>query len=102
MNKLSEIQQITSQHNGQLMFDDALQIKSSPHTHLFTAWGLCVGPDGIYVMNGEGDWYGPLLESQVNSEFMINSIYQRLKAIQLKSSVVIASYDQDVNAIIFE
>lgn len=102
MNKLAEINQITSQHNGQLMFDDALQIKSSPHTHLFTALGLCVGPDGLYVMDSAGDWQGPLLESQVNSEFMINSIYQRLKAIQLKPSVVVASYDQDVNAVIFE
>jgi hypothetical protein len=102
MNKLTEINQITSQHNGEILFDDPLQIKSSPHRHLFTAYGVCVGPDGVYVLNGAGEWHGPLLEKQVNSSLMINSIYQRLKSIQMKPSVVVASYDNNVNATIFE
>jgi hypothetical protein len=102
MTKLAEINQITSQHNGEVLFDEPLQIKSSPHSHLFTAWGVCVGPDGLYVMDSEAKWQGPLLEGQVNSEYMINSLYQRLKVMELKTSVVVASYDKDVNAVIFE
>lgn len=102
MNQLAEINQITSRHNGEILFEDALNIKSSPHTHLFTAWGICAGPDGLYVMDGLGKWHGPLLEKQGNSEYMINSLYQRLKAIELKPSVVVANYDDNVNAVIFE
>lgn len=102
MNKLAEINQIASQRNGEVLFDEPLHIKSSPHTHLFTAWGVCTGPDGLYVMDGLGKWHGPLLQEQGNSEFMINSLYQRLKAPELKTSVVVASYDKEVNAVIFE
>lgn len=103
MNPLTEITQITSAYpNKEVMFDEPLKIKSSPHTHLFTAYGACVGKDGVYVLDGAGDWHGPLLDSQVNSEFMINSLYQRLKGMQLKPSVVVAKYDQEVNATIFD
>jgi hypothetical protein len=102
MDKLAEINQITSQHNGEILFEDALNIKSSPHTHLFTAWGVCVGPEGLYVLDGSGKWHGPLQESQVNSELMINSLYQRLKSIEVSASVVVAKYDDQVNAVIFE
>jgi len=103
MNPLAEITQITSTYpDREVLFDDPLKIKSSPYTHLFTAYGVCVGADGLYVMDGAGEWHGPLLESQVNSEFMINSLWQRLKALQIKPSVVVANYDQDVNATIFD
>jgi hypothetical protein len=88
--------------DGQVIFDEPLKIKTSPHIFLITVYGLCVGPYGLYVMDGGGDWYGPLLESQANAGVMISSIYQRVKMLPAPPSVVIAKYDQEVNAVIFE
>lgn len=103
---MSHLQFITEAVNGypdhQVMFDEPLQIKPSPHIYLFTAYGLWVGPDGVYVLDGGGDWHGPLLESQVNSEYMINSLYQRLKVMQMNPPVVVAYCDPFVNSTIFE
>jgi len=103
MNQLIEITQIASTYpDGQVLFKEPLQVKSSPHQHLFTAYGVWGGPSGIYVLDGSGTWYGPLLESQANAGFMISSLYQRLKALQAPPSVVVANYDQELNAVIFE
>jgi hypothetical protein len=103
MNKLIEIAQITSTHrDSKVMFADPLQVKSSPHRHLFTAYGVWSGPDGVYVMDGEGNWHGPLQEKQGNAEFMISSLYQRLKVLPVNTSIVVANYDNEINAVIFE
>jgi hypothetical protein len=42
------------------------------------------------------------LPEQINGQLIINSIYQRLKVTSVKPSVVVANYDEEVNAIIFE
>ena len=103
---MNHLQFITDTVNGypdrRVVFGDPLQIKISPHNMPFTAWGLWAGPDGVYVLDGGGEWHGPLLESQSNSEFMINSLYQRLKVMLPPVSVVMAKYDENVNATIFE
>ena len=83
-------------------FDDAVRVKASPHISLFTCHGACVGPDGIYLMDEVGEWFGPLKEDQANAGLMINSLYQRLKVMPPPVSVVLAKYDQEVNATIFE
>lgn len=87
---------------GEVMFDDAIRVKASPHVHLFSCYGACIGRDGVYLLDGGGDWHGPLKENQVNAGLMIASIYQRLKAMKVRPSVVIARYDNEVNATIFE
>lgn len=103
MNQLIEIAQIAKTHpDGQVLFNEPLQVKSSPHRHVFTAFGVWAGPDGVYVLDGGGDWHGPLHEKQANAGFVISSLYQRLKMLQASPSVVIANYDQEVNAIVFE
>jgi hypothetical protein len=103
---MNRLQYITDTVNAypdhQVEFSDPLQIKLSPHTMPFTVWGLWGGSDGVYVLDGGGNWHGPLLESQINAEFMINSIYQRLKVLPPPVSVVVAQYDEQVNATIFE
>jgi hypothetical protein len=86
----------------QVMFDDAIRVKASPHVSLFVCHGICVGSIGVCLMDEYGCWHGPLLESQVNAGLMINSLYQRLKVITPPVSVVVAKYDQEVNATIFE
>ena len=103
MNQLIEIAQIANTFpEGRIILSDALYIKSSPHRHIFTAYVGWSGADGVYVLDGEGKWHGPLHEKQANAGLMISSLYQRLKAIQLDHSGVVAANDQYVNAIIVE
>lgn len=45
---------------------------------VFTAYGAWLGPDGVYVMDGGGDWHGPLHENQVNASYVIESIHNQL------------------------
>ena len=99
MDQLLEIAQIADKYSDRkVMFDTPLVVKGSPHQHIFTAFGIWSGIDGIYVLDGTGDWHGPLQEKQANAGFMISSIYQRLKGMQ----VIIASHDHDVNATIIQ
>jgi hypothetical protein len=103
---MSQLEYITDSLNTypdrQVLFDDAIRVKSSPHIALFSCYGACVGPDGLYLMDGAGEWHGPLKEDQVNAGLMISSLYQRMKLLTVPASVVVAEYDNDVNAIIFD
>lgn len=103
MNHLQFITDTVSKYpDRQVMFDDPLPIKPSPHIYLFTVYGLWAGPDGVYLLDGGGDWHGPLLESQTNARLMIASLYQRIKLMPAPVSVVVAKYDEVVNATIVE
>lgn len=103
MNQLIEIAQIANTYpDGKIIFDEPVQVKASPHIHVFTAFAIWSGPEGVYVMDGAGEWHGPLNEQQANAGFVISSLYQRLKAIVRCTSAVVASYDKEVNAVIFE
>lgn len=103
---MNHLQFITDTVNNypdhKVMFDDAIRVKASPHIALFACHGACVGPDGVYLMDGEGEWFGPLKEDQLNAGLMISSLYQRLKIMAPPVSIVVAKYDEIVNAIIFE
>lgn len=70
-----------------LMFGDAIRVKSSPHNIVFTCYGACIGPDGVYLMDGEENWHGPLDNKQANGSLVIGSIWQRLKALELKQLI---------------
>lgn len=106
LSSMSQLEYITDTLNafpdGKVIFDDAIRVKASPHIALFSCHGACVGPEGVYLMDNEGEWHGPLKEDQVNAELMISSLYQRMKVLPPPVSVVVANYDTSVNATIFE
>lgn len=103
MNNLQHINDLAKRHpNGQVLFDDALKVRSAPHQPVFTVYGVWTGSEGLFVLDGGGEWHGPLLPNQQNGQLIINSIYQRLKVSPPPVSVVIAQYDTEVNATIFE
>lgn len=80
MNTLSEIKEMVLQYpEGQVIFDDPLKIKSSPHVLVFTCYGAWAGHEGIFLLDGAGVWHGPLLESDVNGKMLIQSLYQRMR-----------------------
>lgn len=103
MNQLQQIYNLAHLHpDNRVLFDDPIKVKPTPHQHVFTVYGVWSGEDGVYVRDGAGDWHGPLLPEQGNGELMINSIYQRLKMMPAPVSVVVAEYDESVNATIFD
>lgn len=103
---MNHLQYITDTLNKypdrQVMFTDAIRVKASPHVLLFSCYGACVGPDGVYLMDSDGVWHGPVKENQINAGLIIGSLYQRMRLMPPPVSVVVAKYDCDVNAIIFE
>lgn len=103
MNQLQYITEAINKYpDHQVIFSDAIRVKASPHIAIFTCYGACVGPDGVHLMDSEGIWHGPLKENQVNAGLMINSLYQRMRLLPPPISVVVASYDENVNCTIFE
>jgi hypothetical protein len=93
---------ITKYPDQQVMFTDAIRVKGSPHLLLFSCHGACVGPDGVYLMDGEGCWHGPLKEDQINARLVIASLFQRMRLMPPPASVVVGKYEEDINAVIFE
>lgn len=103
MNQLQYItDSVAAYPDHRVIFDDAIKIKSSPHIALFNCYGAFAGPDGVYLMDYEGEWHGPLKEDQVNAGLIISSLYQRMKLMPPPVSVVVANYDTEVNATIFD
>jgi hypothetical protein len=102
MNQLEFItQSVAAYPDRRVVFDVAIKVKSSPHVALFNCYGAWVGPDGVYLMDYEGEWHGPLKDDQINAGLIISSLYQRLKVMSIPS-VVVAQYDCEVNATIFD
>lgn len=83
MNTLNEIINIVSSH-GELLFDEPIEIRTH-HSHIFTCYGLTVH-EGLRLLDGQGEWWGPLSEDQQNGKLVINSIYQRVKAMELEAT----------------
>ena len=65
--------------NEYLYFDAPIEIKTSPHTFPFCAWGVCVSPsDNLYLMDDNEEWHE--VEPGVgNAPMVIGTLYQRLQ-----------------------
>jgi hypothetical protein len=86
MTTFETIQQIVSAAPGhEIIFPEPVKVKSSPHKEVFTCYGIHAEND-IWLMDGNGEWHGPLEESQGNARLVINSLYQRLKAKEIIAS----------------
>jgi hypothetical protein len=80
MSTLEEIKEMVAQYqDSQVLFDEPIIIKSSPHRLLFTCYGVWSGDKGIFLMDEDEIWHGPLLESDINGSLVIGSLYQRMK-----------------------
>lgn len=69
--------------NDYLYFETSVEVKTSPHTHPFSAWAVCVSPkDELYVMDSDEQWHQVELEDY-NAGLVIGSLYQRLKLMRI-------------------
>lgn len=65
--------------NEYLYFDTAVEVKTSPHTYPFLAWGVCASPAGdLYVMDADQQWH-KIEPFTGATPLIISSLYQRLK-----------------------
>lgn len=70
--------------NDYLYFDAAVEIKLTPHSFPFRAWGVCVSPkDVIYLMDSDQEWHELTVNDQ-NAHLVIGSLYQRLQMMRTK------------------
>jgi hypothetical protein len=70
--------------NEYLFFDAAVEIKLTPHSFPFHAWGVCVSPnDVLYIMDAEQEWHELTVEDR-NAALVIGSLYQRLQMMRTK------------------
>jgi hypothetical protein len=66
-----------------LYFDQAVEVKVSPHSYPFSAWAVCVSPsDTLYVMDSDEQWHEVELTDN-NGALVIGSLYQRLRLMRI-------------------
>lgn len=66
-----------------LYFDNAVQVKLTPHRAAFNVWAVCVSPaNDLYIMDSDEEWHR-LDFSDDNASYVIGSLYQRLKLMRL-------------------
>jgi len=88
MSQLETIQGILNTYqDGKVMFDECIRVRLAPHQTPFNVWGAWRVPEGVYLMDGEEHWHGPLLEGQMNATQVIASVYQRLKQLSYASGI---------------
>lgn len=82
MHKLVEISKMLNNYrDGKVMFD-APVLAILPNRE-FRIHGVHKSEEhGIWLLEGSGEWYGPLLATQLNGEILINAIHSRLKLIE--------------------
>lgn len=84
MNMLETIQHTLDRYSGEIIFDSPVIIKSTPHQHIFSCYGIHLSKNEIWLLDGGGAWHGPLDECQINAKYVISSIYQRLMILENK------------------
>ncbi|MFL5739621.1 MAG: hypothetical protein ACJ75B_05350 [Flavisolibacter sp.] len=69
--------------NEYLYFDEAVEVKTTPHSHPFNAWAVSVSPDDqLFVMDSDEQWH-QLQAEDLNAAVVIGSLYQRLKLMRI-------------------
>jgi len=77
MNKLIEIAKILKTYEGkQVIFSEPIPV-GLPHND-YLVYGVSQSMAGIGVMDGAGNWHGPLLSARANSAKIIHAIHERL------------------------
>lgn len=68
-----------------LYFENAVEVKITPHTFPFNAWAVCVRPppaEDVFVMDSDEQWHKVELEDH-NAALVIGSLYQRLMLMRI-------------------
>jgi hypothetical protein len=70
--------------NDYLYFNDAVEVRTSPHSNPFLAWAVCVSPsNNLYIMDADQQWHQADYED-LNASLVIGSLYQRLQLMRMR------------------
>jgi len=70
-------------HHDYLYFDAAVEVKATPHSVPFNAWGVCVSPaHELFVMDADEQWH-QVAPGDTNAALVIGSLYQRIRLLRI-------------------
>lgn len=83
--QFDELKQIVLEFpESKIRFDSAVEVKGSPHQHLFTCWGIIADElNGVWLLDSTSTWH-ELRPSQSNAHLVISSLLQRVKLIKVE------------------
>lgn len=68
-------------HGGRVRFDTPIIVKKTPHIHLISIYDVMIEGNEMGVCDADGKWH-ELNASQINADYLINSLYQRLRLME--------------------
>lgn len=84
MTKLQTITQIAQGFEGGINFYDPVVVQLQFES--FYCFALKVVNSDLWLMDREGEWQGPLKETQRNAGKVINAVYDKVKKIQMEAA----------------
>lgn len=79
-----EVKNMINDAGGQIMFEDVLIIKRSPHILSVIIYGCRVDGANQLQVNCSGDWH--TVEDNDAAKEVVGSLYQRLSFLKLKTA----------------
>lgn len=64
--------------DNKLMLQEPISIKATEHISVFTCWGVGVSDQGVFLMDADQQWHGPLKTHQKNAGALISGLCSRL------------------------
>lgn len=72
------VEMLSESFGNELIFDTPVIVKKTPHQELFRCFGASTKYHRLALMDVNGEWY-EVDSSQVDVQYVVNSVYQRLK-----------------------
>lgn len=83
---IEKCKELLPERNKPVMFDTAMIVKNSPHNEICRCYGVVVTDDDeLKLMDAEEKWH-IVLPNQVMVEFVLQTLYQRLKTMSIHNS----------------
>jgi hypothetical protein len=78
------LSQLIREMGGDVIFQEAVSVKTSPHTWPIFVYGASTHKGRVSLFDGQ-DWH-ELEEGDRNYMIVANSVYQRLQSLKLKTA----------------
>lgn len=71
--------------DNKLMLREPINIKATEHVSAFTCWGVGASDQGVFLMDADQQWHGPLKYHQANADTLIDGLCDRLSVSKIIS-----------------
>lgn len=73
--------ELIKENSGDIIFDEPTIINDQFGNRIFTAFGAAAEGERLFLLDGAGEWHGPVLLEDRNGDIIIKAIYDHLYAI---------------------